>query len=98
MAHALRLDPRTNLGGQMPQPALSEDRLSHSSDGGFPGERDLVETSADLQTWTTDGVVNDDERWKKMDGGGHRDVPTRLPAPAGGSRMMPDGGSEILSQ
>lgn len=49
----------------MPQPALSEDRLSHSSDGGFPGERDLVETSADLQTWTTDGVVSDDERWKK---------------------------------
>lgn len=57
MAYALGLDPAGNLAGSLPTPVLDGGALSLS----FLGNKALVtygvETSADLVTWTTDGVT-----------------------------------------
>lgn len=57
MAYALNLNPSSNLSKQMPAPVLDGDALTLSFNAAAPGVTYTVETSTDLETWTTDGVV-----------------------------------------
>ena len=59
-AYALDLDPSMNLAPQMPQPELGEGTMAISFHGDAQGIRYTVETSTDLQNWTTDGVTLSD--------------------------------------
>lgn len=54
MGYALNLDPTLNLLGSLPLPAVGADTLSH------PFHASTVETSTDLQYWTTEGVTLSD--------------------------------------
>jgi hypothetical protein len=56
MAYALNLNPTLNLKGSLPMPILGDDTLSISFYGASPGITYTVETSTDLQNWTTVGV------------------------------------------
>ncbi|MFN0129694.1 MAG: hypothetical protein ACKV19_23765 [Verrucomicrobiales bacterium] len=56
MAYALDLDPRLNLHGSLPEPAVDGSTLSLSFHAMSPGIAYRVETSTDLLTWTTRGV------------------------------------------
>jgi len=60
MAYALGLDPKLNLAGSLPQPVLthgSPGTLAIEFHGDSEGVTYRVETSTDLETWTTDGVT-----------------------------------------
>jgi hypothetical protein len=57
MAYALNLDPRLNLQSSLPAPVLSADTLSLSFHATSPGITYKVETSTDLQHWTSQGVT-----------------------------------------
>ena len=57
MAYALDLDPRLNLQGRLPGPVPGVNTLSLGFHAASPGIIYTVETSTDLQTWTTEGVV-----------------------------------------
>lgn len=56
-AYALNLDPRLNLQGRLPAPALGEDSLSLSFHASSPGITYRVETSTNLAEWSTTGVT-----------------------------------------
>lgn len=56
MAYALDLDPNANLQSMMPTPVVNGSSLSLSFHAAAPGITYTVETSTDLQNWTTDGV------------------------------------------
>lgn len=60
MAYALNLDSNAKLGNSMPAPVLDGDSLSLSFYASSPGITYTVETSTDLQTWVTDGVIISD--------------------------------------
>ena len=57
MAYALDLDPNTNLSSSMPAPVLNGNSLNLTFHAAAPGITYSVETSTDLDNWTTDGVV-----------------------------------------
>ena len=57
MAYALDLDPNANLSQQMPTPVLTADSLTITFHAAAPGITYIVQTSTDLQTWTTTGVT-----------------------------------------
>ena len=57
MAYALDLNPNFNLSGSLPTSVLGVDAISISFYGARPGIAYTVETSTDLQGWTTDGVT-----------------------------------------
>ena len=57
MAYALDLNPNFNLSGSLPASVLGVDAISISFYGARPGIAYTVETSSDLQGWTTDGVT-----------------------------------------
>lgn len=59
-AYALDLDPSMNLAPQMPRPELGEGTMAMSFHGDAQGIRYTVETSNDLENWTTDGVTLSD--------------------------------------
>ncbi len=67
MAYALNLDPKENLKGRMPEPMVGATSLGLSFHAVAPGISYLVETSTDLQSWTTDGV-----NWSELAEDGHR--------------------------
>ncbi|MCX6866801.1 MAG: hypothetical protein NTV46_11415 [Verrucomicrobia bacterium] len=56
MAYALNLDPNLNLSGEMPRPVNTPDHDSLSFYAAASGVTYTVETSTDLQHWTTEGV------------------------------------------
>ena len=56
MAYALDLDPNQNLQGSLPLPILAGDSLSISFHAASRGIDYAVETSTDLQNWTTGNV------------------------------------------
>ena len=57
LAYALDLDPRFNLQSSLPVPVLDAGTLSLSFHGTSPGVTYTVETSDELQNWTTSGVT-----------------------------------------
>ena len=57
MAYALNLDPHLSLPGSLPQPVLGAGTLSMSFHAASPGITYTVQTSTNLQSWTTQGVV-----------------------------------------
>ena len=57
MAYALGLDPNLNLSGSLPEPVLDGGHLTMSFHAASPGITYVVETSTDLQTWTSEGVT-----------------------------------------
>lgn len=59
-AYALDLDPSKNLAPQMPRPELGEGTMAISFYGEAQGIAYTVETSTDLQNWTTEGVTPSD--------------------------------------
>ncbi len=59
-AYALDLDPSMNLAPQMPRPELGEGTMTMSFHGDAQGIRYTVETSTDLENWTSDGVTLSD--------------------------------------
>jgi hypothetical protein len=59
-AYALDLDPSMNLEPQMPRPELGEGTMAMSFHGDAQGIRYTVETSTDMQNWTSDGVTLSD--------------------------------------
>ena len=60
MAYALNLDPNENLSQQMPAPVLTDDSLTLTFHAAAPGITYTVESSTDLQTWTTESVATSD--------------------------------------
>ena len=62
MAYALGLNPNQQLWSRLPSPVLDADTqtLSLSFHGASAGISCLVETSTDLQNWTTEGVTLSD--------------------------------------
>jgi hypothetical protein len=61
MAYALGLDPNLNLAGSMPRPKLEGNQLQLTFYAGSEGINYSVETSNDLQTWSTAGVTLSDK-------------------------------------
>jgi hypothetical protein len=57
MAYALNLNPNKNLTGSMPRPRLDSGTLGIRFYGAANSIRYIVETSEDLEHWTTDGVT-----------------------------------------
>jgi hypothetical protein len=57
MAYALNLDPRLNLRASLPAPVLDPSRLSMTFPAATAGITYRVETSSDLENWTTEGVT-----------------------------------------
>ena len=57
MAYALDLDPLLNVQGGLPEPVLGMDALNLTFHATSPGITYSVETSTDLQNWTTEGVT-----------------------------------------
>lgn len=57
MAYALNLDPNRNLSGSMPGPVVAGNQVSLTFYAGSPGVTYSVQTSTDMQTWTTAGVT-----------------------------------------
>jgi hypothetical protein len=57
MAYALNLDPRHNVRSSLPVPMSNGDKLSLNFHATSPGVTYRVETSTDLQAWTTSGVT-----------------------------------------
>jgi hypothetical protein len=57
MAYALNLDPKLNLSSNMPRPVLAGNQLGLTFYAGNPDVTYRVETSTDLQAWTTNGVT-----------------------------------------
>ena len=53
LAYALNLDPNRDLNGSMPQPVLANGQLSLSFHGNRSDINYAVETSTNLQAWTT---------------------------------------------
>ena len=58
MAYALNLDPKQNLSGSLPKSALADGQLRLAYYAGNNDVRYTVESSSDLQHWSTDGVSN----------------------------------------
>jgi hypothetical protein len=56
MAYALNLDPNQNLKGSMPRPVLAANHMSLTFYAGSEGVTYMVESSADLKVWNTEGV------------------------------------------
>ena len=56
-AYALNLDPNQNLSGKMPVPAIAGNALAIPFYAGSEAITYSVETSTDLQNWTTIGVT-----------------------------------------
>ena len=79
IAYALYLDPNENLGQQMPVPVLVGDSLTLTFHAAAPGVTYTVETSTNLQTWTTDGVaISDLDPTKHCTGSVPLDAPQRF--------------------
>lgn len=57
MAYALNLDPSNNQSANIPQPQISGTQMSLTYYSGSPGVGYFVETSTDLQSWSTNGVT-----------------------------------------
>ena len=57
MAYALNLDPRLHLQSSLPVPVVSSNRVGMIFYGVSAGITYSVETSEDLQTWVTTGVL-----------------------------------------
>ena len=57
MAYALNLDPNLNLRGSLPEVTIDEVAMSMSFHAATPGITYSVETSLDLENWTTEGVT-----------------------------------------
>ena len=57
VAYALGLDPSANLTGSMLRPTLTGNQLSLSFHGDREGITYTVQTTTDLQIWTTEGVT-----------------------------------------
>ena len=57
MDYALNLDPTRNQSAGIPSPAISGTHISLTFYAGRAGITYLVQTSADLQNWTTTGVT-----------------------------------------
>ena len=56
IAYALNLDPQQNLSASLPQPVIAADQMSLNFYAGNHDVTYTVETSNDLQHWTTQGV------------------------------------------
>ncbi|MCF7848257.1 MAG: hypothetical protein K9M45_05345 [Kiritimatiellales bacterium] len=56
VAYALNLDPNLNLAGSMPGAVIGPDTLGMTYYAASPGITYTVETSDDLESWTTIGV------------------------------------------
>ncbi|MCX6880887.1 MAG: hypothetical protein NTW21_44870 [Verrucomicrobia bacterium] len=56
-AYALDLDPNLNLSGSLPKPLLAGNQLSLTFHAGRDDVTYAVETSTDLQTWSTAEVT-----------------------------------------
>ena len=57
MAYALDLDPNLNLQASLPTPVLNGNKLTRSFHATSPGITYTVETSTDLQTWTSQEIA-----------------------------------------
>ncbi len=57
MAYALNLDPNQNLNGSMPRPVISGNQMSLTLHAVSAGVRYTVQSSSDLQNWTTGNVT-----------------------------------------
>ncbi len=57
MAYALDLNPHANLSGHMPAPEVDGDTLKLTFSAGAKGVTYTVDTSTDLEHWTTEGVT-----------------------------------------
>ena len=57
MAYALALDPRQNLSGSIPRPVIAGDQMTLTFQAGSEGITYRVETSDNLQSWSTNGVT-----------------------------------------
>ena len=57
MDYALNLNPKQNQSGSIPQPVIAGNQMTLSYSAGSTGVTYTVETSADMQTWTTNGVT-----------------------------------------
>lgn len=57
LAYALNLDPRQNLSGSLPRPVMAGGQMGLSFYAGTAGVAYAVETSTDLQVWSTAGVT-----------------------------------------
>ena len=60
MAYALNLDPNQNLSGSMPQPVFAGNQMHLTFFAGNSDVNYTVESSTDLQHWSTDGVTLSD--------------------------------------
>ena len=60
MGYALNLDPRRNLQGRLPVPLIEADHISVTFYGAQPGITYSVQTSEDLEDWTSTGVILSD--------------------------------------
>jgi hypothetical protein len=76
MAYALGLDPHANLSSRLPAPVLTNRYLSLTFPAAANGITYTVETSTDLQHWTTEGVTFSD-----LDPGQRRTASARLDTP-----------------
>ncbi len=56
-AYALNLNPHLNLQGSLPKPVLGVNTLGLGFHAASPGITYTVQTSTNLQSWTTQGVV-----------------------------------------
>ena len=74
-AYALGLDPTANLAGSLPRPTLGTNTLGLTFKGNSAGVSYTVQTSGDLQTWTSSGVTVSDP-----DGSGQRTATVPLTA------------------
>jgi hypothetical protein len=57
LAYALDLNPKQNLSGSMPRPVLVGNQMSLTFHAGSAGVTYTVESSTDLQTWSSDDVT-----------------------------------------
>ncbi len=57
MAYALNLDPSLDLSGSLPKPVIGSDTMSMAYYAITPGIVYTVETSEDLETWTSSGIT-----------------------------------------
>ena len=57
MAYALNLDPKQNLSGSMPKPVIAGNQMSLKFYAGSAGVTYSVQSSTNLQTWSTTGVT-----------------------------------------
>jgi len=57
MAYALKLDPNQNLAASMPRAVVGPTHMTMMFQATSPGITYIVQTSTDLRTWTTDGVL-----------------------------------------